>query len=51
MACVDEAFGVRLKGEPLRQRVLDLIARYPDTAEIYVERNTGGEMMVESCFS
>jgi hypothetical protein len=50
MACVEEAFGIRVKGEPLRQRVLGLIARYPDIAEVYVERNQGGEMMAESVF-
>jgi hypothetical protein len=50
MACVEEAFGIKVKGEPLRQRVLGLIQRYPDIAECYVERNQGGEMMVESVF-
>lgn len=47
-AVVQEAFGVRLKGEPLRQRLLALLARYPDVAEILWERNAGGEMMAGS---
>jgi hypothetical protein len=47
-AVVYEAFGVRLKGEPLRRRLLDLLARYPDVAEIVFERNQGGEMMASS---
>jgi phage terminase large subunit-like protein len=47
-AVVDEAFGVRLKGEPLRARLLDVLARYPDVAEILWERNAGGEMMAGS---
>lgn len=49
-AVVYEAFGVRLKGEPLRARVLDLLARYPDVAEVCVERNQGGDLMAESVF-
>jgi phage terminase large subunit-like protein len=47
-AVVHEAFGVRLKGEPLRARLLDLLGRYPDVAEIVFERNQGGEMMASS---
>lgn len=47
-AVVYDAFGVRLKGEPLRARLLDLLARYPDVAEILWERNAGGEMMAGS---
>lgn len=49
-AVVYEALGVRLKGEPLRLRVLDLLGRYPDVAEIVVEKNQGGDMMAESVF-
>jgi phage terminase large subunit-like protein len=47
-ACVYEAFGVRLKGEPLRARLLDVLGRYPEIAEILWERNAGGEMMAGS---
>jgi hypothetical protein len=47
-AVVYESFGVRLKGEPLRQRLLELCSRYPDVAEILWERNAGGEMMAGS---
>jgi phage terminase large subunit-like protein len=47
-AVVNEAFGVRMKGEPLRTRILELLNRYPDVAEILWERNAGGEMMVGS---
>lgn len=47
-AVVNEALGVRAKGEPLRTRLLDLLARYPDVAEILWERNAGGEMMAGS---
>jgi hypothetical protein len=30
MACVDEVVAFRVKGEPLRTKVLELLARFPD---------------------
>lgn len=47
-AVVQECFGVRLKGEPLRRRIMELLGRYPDVAEVLWERNAGGDMMVGS---
>lgn len=49
-ACVDYVTGVRMKGEPLRGVVLGLIARYPDVAEVVIERNQGGDLMKDSVF-
>lgn len=48
-ACVEHSDGVRMKGEPLRQRVLAICAQFkPD--EIVVERNQGGDTLVEAVF-
>ena len=47
-AVVYEAFGVRLKGAPLKAKVLELLAKYPDTALILWEKNQGGDMLAES---
>lgn len=44
-ACVDEVFGVRMKGEPLRQRVLEVLSRYPDIQLIKWEKNQGGDAL------
>lgn len=48
LACVDEVVAFRLKGEPLRAKVLELLARYPDVRIIRWESNTGGELMAQS---
>lgn len=47
-ACVDHVQGVRLKGEPLRELCLRLVAQYPDIAYVVWERNQGGEMLPTS---
>lgn len=47
-ACVDHIEAVRMKGEPLRTRLLAIVERYPDIAELVWERNQGGEALPES---
>ncbi len=47
-ACVDHIQGVRLKGEPLRTLLMDLVVRFPDTAYVLWERNQGGDSLPTS---
>jgi predicted phage terminase large subunit-like protein len=47
-ACVDHVIGVRLKGEPLRALLIDLLRRFPDTQYVLWERNQGGDSLPHS---
>ncbi len=41
---IHEAIGVRLSGEPLRQKVLDMLVAHPDISLVVVEANQGGDL-------
>lgn len=46
-AVILEAFGVKLTGTPLKKKVLEVLARWPQTSAVILENNQGKDLWLE----